>query len=90
MVVINRKSEDNSFYNKDVIMPVKINNLNLSSIVIHDGYSHYTSYLNIDEKWYYYNDMDKKIIYVGNYEYILSDKNKYTKPNKNGTIYFYN
>ena len=90
VIVINRKNIDDSFYDKEVIMPDRINELKLKSIVIHDGYGHYTSYLRNNDEWYYYNDMNRKIKYVGDYEYILSSKNKNTKPNNNGTIYFYN
>ena len=91
VIVINRKKFDNSFSNKKVVMPEKIDSLILRSIVIHNGTGHYTSYLRSDEnKWYYYNDMDLNIKYVGNYEFIVSDENKKKKPSKNGTIYFYN
>ena len=90
-IVINRKNPDNSFNNKKVVMPEKIDNMRLVSIVIHDGTGHYTSYLRSNNnKWYYYNDMDSNINIKGDYEYILSSKNKNKRPSENGTIYFYN
>jgi ubiquitin C-terminal hydrolase len=75
---------------KTIIIPVqKINNLDLSSIVVHKG-RHYTCYIKYRGIWFYYDDNPGKnsyvIIRVGNYDDMI---NSTPSVKTNGVLYFY-
>jgi hypothetical protein len=85
--------------NKDIIKLYKIipdesiklknNILYLHAIVVHKA-SHYTCYIKCNNEWYFYNDMKKEIIHVGDYnDLINTDSDERPNPCKRGVLYFY-
>lgn len=68
---------------------IHVNNTNLVlyAIVVHIN-SHYTCYIKCDDNWFYYNDLNNNIVYVGNYNDMLNDTQR---PNvkTHGILYFY-
>jgi len=59
--------------------------LTLYAIIVHRNV-HYTCYIRCTGKWYYYNDMENSIKYVGDYNTMISGA---PSPLKEGTMYFY-
>ena len=68
---------------KPVIYEEYINNLRLSSVIVHRS-QHYTCFFRHGDNWYYYNDMSG-VKYVGSYE----DINDNTFIMKRGVLFFY-
>ena len=62
-------------------------NLQLFSVVVHRD-EHYTAYIKCDNHWFYYNDLDNRIVPVGTYQDMLREK---IRPNikTEGVLYFY-
>jgi uncharacterized UBP type Zn finger protein len=72
-------------YNR-IIPEQKIQNLILYAVVVHKD-NHYTAFIKCDgDKWYYYDDLQNEIEYVGKYEDIFQTN---VDPSKYGTLYFY-
>lgn len=85
--------ESTSVINKKIIPSRSIqigdNSLKLSAIVIHQGTAHgghYTTYLKIKKKWYYYNDLGPSIELIGGYKDLLEAN---PSPLSKGILYFY-
>ncbi len=56
---------------------------------MHQGTSyggHYTAYLKVNKKWYYYNDLGPSIKFIGRYNELLQAK---PSPLSMGILYFY-
>lgn len=67
------------------------NTLHLNSIVMYT-HRHYTCYFRCNNHWLYYNDMkNPSITYVGDYQYLLTDKKENSNYNiqTHGVLYFY-
>ena len=59
----------------------------LYAIVVHHQ-QHYTCYIRCGQLWFYYNDMNNQITFVGTYEQMLEVKGKPNVKSK-GVLYFY-
>jgi ubiquitin C-terminal hydrolase len=57
----------------------------LSAVVIWTNY-HYTCYFKCGKVWFYYNDLDSNISYIGSYKKFLKSD---PSPVTNGILYFY-
>jgi len=62
-----------------------IQNLELRSIVVYEAH-HYSTYVYVDEVWYYYDDLKPEFVHVGSYTSLLSSK---PSPLSAGTLYWY-
>ena len=85
--------DSTSVINKKIIPSRSIqigdNSLKLSAIVIHQGTAyggHYTAYLKIKKKWYYYNDLGPSIELIGGYKDLIEAN---PNPLSKGILYFY-
>jgi hypothetical protein len=67
-----------------VIPQMYLGDLELYAIIVHRS-NHYTCYINCGE-WYYYNDMGDGLLYVGDYDDMLSRE---PSVRSEGVLYFY-
>jgi hypothetical protein len=59
--------------------------LHLNAVVIYVS-RHYTCYFKLHNSWYYYDDLDNSVTFVGNYLDLLQSR---PKIERNGTLLFY-
>lgn len=80
------------FVKTNIISPEKINNLELTAIIVWAG-NHYTCYFKCNKLWFFYNDLSSggkySIEMIGSYRNLFLKNNPHPKPNTNGTLYFY-
>jgi len=75
--------------NTDIIPVLKIRNLNLRSIVVHEGGEyggHYTAYIRCGKTWFFYDDLRNSISEIGTYTQMLNSE---PNPRTDGVQYFY-